>query len=100
MVFEPYAIVWAEEPRELVGLWKQRLRWGRGNVQVTLRFHSVWFHRARAGRLGGVSFALIWFSVTLMPLFMITASASLIGLFLLDATFSIRVFQTLWSSIR
>jgi cellulose synthase/poly-beta-1,6-N-acetylglucosamine synthase-like glycosyltransferase len=96
VVFEPYAIVWAEEPRELVGLWKQRLRWGRGNVQVTLRFHSVWFHRASAGRLGGVSFALIWFSVTLMPLFMITASASLIGLFLLDATFSIRVFQTLW----
>jgi cellulose synthase/poly-beta-1,6-N-acetylglucosamine synthase-like glycosyltransferase len=96
VVFEPYAIVWAEEPRELVALWKQRLRWGRGNVQVTLRFHSVWFHRASAGRLGGISFALIWFSVTLMPLFMITASASLIGLFLLDATFSVRVFQTLW----
>jgi cellulose synthase/poly-beta-1,6-N-acetylglucosamine synthase-like glycosyltransferase len=96
VVFEPYAIVWAEEPRELVALWKQRLRWGRGNVQVTLRFRSVWFHRVSAGRLGGFSFALIWFSVTLMPLFMITASASLIGLFFLNATFSIRVFQTLW----
>jgi cellulose synthase/poly-beta-1,6-N-acetylglucosamine synthase-like glycosyltransferase len=96
VVFEPYAIVWAEEPRELVALWKQRLRWGRGNVQVTLRFHSVWFHRASSGRLGGISFALIWFSVTLMPLFMITASASLVGLFVLNATFSVRVFQTLW----
>jgi cellulose synthase/poly-beta-1,6-N-acetylglucosamine synthase-like glycosyltransferase len=96
VVFEPYAIVWAEEPREVVALWKQRLRWGRGNVQVTLRFRSVWFHRASAGRLGGFSFALIWFSVTLMPVFMVTASASLIALFLLDAVFSVHVFQALW----
>ena len=35
VVFEPHAIVWAEEPRDIGGLWKQRLRWGRGNVQVT-----------------------------------------------------------------
>jgi cellulose synthase/poly-beta-1,6-N-acetylglucosamine synthase-like glycosyltransferase len=96
VVFEPYAIVWAEEPRELIALWKQRLRWGRGNVQVTLRFRSTWFHRRSSGRLGGVSFALIWFSVTLMPVFMITASASLIALFLLNATFSVHVFQALW----
>ena len=96
VVFEPYAIVWAEEPRELAGLWKQRLRWGRGNVQVSLRFRSVWFHRRTAGRLGGASFALIWFSVTLMPLLMIGASLSLIGLFLMDATFSVHVFRVLW----
>jgi cellulose synthase/poly-beta-1,6-N-acetylglucosamine synthase-like glycosyltransferase len=96
VVFEPYAIVWAEEPREVVALWKQRLRWGRGNVQVTLRFRSVWFHRASAQRLGGISFALIWFSVTLMPVFMVTASASLIALFLLNATFSVHVFRALW----
>ena len=41
MVFEPHAIVWAEEPRDIAGLWKQRLRWGRGNVQVTLRYRRM-----------------------------------------------------------
>ena len=37
VVFEPHATVWAEEPGTLTGLWKQRLRWARGNVQVTRR---------------------------------------------------------------
>ena len=52
VVFEPHAIVWAEEPRDIAGLWKQRLRWGRGNVQVTLRYRHVWLRRAQgpAGR--------------------------------------------------
>lgn len=72
VVFEPYAVVWAEEPRTVTGLWKQRLRWGRGNVQVTRRFRGVWLHRGR-GSLGGVGFALIWFSVFLMPVFMLTS---------------------------
>ncbi len=79
VVFEPYAVVWAEEPREITGLWKQRLRWGRGNVQVTRRFRRIWLRRGSAGSLGGIGFALIWFSVFLMPVFMITSSAALLG---------------------
>ena len=51
VVFEPHAIVWAEEPRDIAGLWKQRLRWGRGNVQVTLRYRRYWLRRSE-GRLG------------------------------------------------
>jgi len=97
VVFEPNAIVWAEEPREVEGLWKQRLRWGRGNVQVTLKFRDVWLRRHNGQRLGGISFALIWFSVTLMPLFMIGASVGLISLYLIDRDFSVTVFQTLWA---
>ena len=97
VIFEPGAIVWAEEPRKLDGLWKQRLRWGRGNVQVTLRFRDVWFQRWRVGRLGGVSFAAIWFTVTLMPIFMVGASTGLIALFLLDREFSNEVFRVLWA---
>jgi cellulose synthase/poly-beta-1,6-N-acetylglucosamine synthase-like glycosyltransferase len=96
VVFEPHAIVWAEEPRDLSALWRQRLRWGRGNVQVTLRFRSVWFNRFKGGRLGGISFGLIWFSVTLMPIFMIGASGGLIALELMDALFSRHVFAALW----
>ncbi len=40
VVFEPHATVWAEEPGNIGGLWKQRLRWARGNVQVTKQFRQ------------------------------------------------------------
>ncbi|MDW5594904.1 glycosyltransferase family 2 protein [Conexibacter stalactiti] len=96
VVFEPHAIVWAEEPREITGLWKQRLRWGRGNVQVTRRFRHIWLRRGRAGSLGGIGFALIWFSVFLMPVFMLTSSASLVALWFIDDGESLEVFRTLW----
>ncbi len=97
VIFEPGAIVWAEEPRKLEALWKQRMRWGRGNVQVTLRFRDVWFQRWNAGRLGGISFASIWFTVTLMPIFMVCASTGLVALFLIDREFSNDVFRVLWA---
>ena len=97
VVFEPHAVVWAEEPQDLTGLWKQRMRWARGNVQVTSRFRGVWFRRGRWGRLGGVSFGLIWFTVTLMPVLMVSASAGLIALYLLDANLSANVFRSLWA---
>ena len=96
VVFEPHAIVWAEEPRDIAGLWKQRLRWGRGNVQVTLRYRRCWLRRS-AGRLGGLSFALIWFSVFLMPALMLLSSVSLVTLFLLDRELSIDAFRSLWA---
>ena len=97
VVFEPEAIVWAEEPSKLGGLWKQRVRWGRGNVQVTSRFRWVWFHLRRWGALGGLSFGLIWFTVTLMPIFMLASSVGLVALYLLDATFAREVFRSLWA---
>ena len=97
VVFEPHAIVWAEEPRDINGLWKQRLRWGRGNVQVTRRFHRIWLRGRRVGRLGSVSFALIWFSVLLMPVFMVASSGALVALFLLDRDFSVELFRGLWA---
>ncbi len=97
VVFEPHAVVWAEEPQDVTGLWKQRMRWARGNVQVTSRFRRVWFRRGRWGRLGGVSFGLIWFTVTLMPVLMVAASTGLIALYLIDANLSAHVFRTLWA---
>ena len=97
VVYEPHAIVWAEEPRDVDGLWRQRLRWARGNIQVTWRFRGIWLRRDRAGRLGSVSFALIWFSVLLMPILMLLASASLVALFVWDREFSVDVFRGLWA---
>lgn len=96
VIFEPHAIVWAEEPRDIGGLWKQRLRWGRGNVQVTMRFRDTWLRRGR-GRLGGLSFALIWFSVFLMPALLVLSSLSLVTLYVLDRELAFDAFRWLWA---
>jgi len=95
-IFEGNATVWAEEPGDIGGLWKQRLRWARGNVQVNKRFKDVWFNRSRGGRLGGISFGLFWFSTFLMPVFMISSSLSLLALYFIDYGYSLDVFRALW----
>jgi cellulose synthase/poly-beta-1,6-N-acetylglucosamine synthase-like glycosyltransferase len=95
-IFEGNAVVWAEEPADIDGLWKQRLRWARGNVQVNQRFKDIWFNRRRSGRLGGISFGLFWFATFLMPLFMISSSAALISLYFIDYGYSLDVFRALW----
>ena len=86
VVFDPTAVVWAEEPRDLDGLWKQRLRWGRGNVQIT-RALSPRLVPPEQRRLGGIGFAAIWFTTTMMPLFMVLSSIGLVTLFFATATF-------------
>ncbi len=95
-IFEGNAVVWAEEPGDVNGLWKQRMRWARGNVQVNRRFHQLWFRRWKFGPLGGFSFGLFWYSTFLMPAFMITSSIALIALYLIDFGYSLDVFRLLW----
>ncbi|RMZ59297.1 glycosyltransferase family 2 protein [Chryseobacterium nematophagum] len=94
-IFDPYAIVWAEEPNSLVALWKQRLRWAVGNIQVTRAFKHIWFNKQAKG-LGSFSFAFIWFTILLMPLLMILVSIGLIGLFFLDSYYSWALFKQFW----
>lgn len=96
VVFEPHAEVLAEEPDSINGLWKQRLRWARGNVQLTLRFKNLWFRRSRAHGLGDASFGLFWFCLFLLPLFMIAASIGLVGLYFLDFPLAWTLFHALW----
>jgi cellulose synthase/poly-beta-1,6-N-acetylglucosamine synthase-like glycosyltransferase len=96
VVFEPHAVVYAEEPGTIAGLWKQRLRWGRGNIQVTRRFWSVWFRPAPTHRLGGVSFAAFWFTLLVQPFLMICGSASLVTLYFLDRSLAWHAFHGLW----
>ena len=96
VVFEPHATVWAEEPDSIAALWKQRLRWARGNVQITLRYRRMWFRPQPACKLGSVTFGVLWFSLLLQPFFMITGSASLLGLYFLNFDLSWRVFHSLW----
>lgn len=95
--FDGNACVWAEEPADLNALWKQRLRWARGNIQVSLQYASMWGkQRSRFGRLGRWPFKLLWYSSLLMPLLMTAASASLITLYAMHATSAWPAFRFLW----
>jgi cellulose synthase/poly-beta-1,6-N-acetylglucosamine synthase-like glycosyltransferase len=96
VVFEPHAVVWAEEPGSIDSLWKQRLRWARGNVQVTKQFKWLWFRPQPQNRLGSLSFGLFWFCLFLQPIMMIVASASLVTLFFIDFPLSWMTFHLLW----
>lgn len=91
VVFEGNAFVYAEEPKTIVEVWKQRFRWARGNIQITRAFKSIWF-KSKSKLLGGFLFGIIWFSVLLAPALMITSSLGLIGLFILDKSSSAQVF--------
>ncbi len=96
VIFEPHATVWAEEPGSIVALWKQRLRWARGNIQVTRRFKRVWFRPQRGNRLGSISFGLLWFCLLLLPVFMVLASGSLVTLYFIDNQLAWSAFHALW----
>jgi cellulose synthase/poly-beta-1,6-N-acetylglucosamine synthase-like glycosyltransferase len=96
VVFEPNATVWAEEPADVGGLWKQRLRWARGNVQVTRRYKGVWFRPRAKHHLGSFFFGMMWFSTTLLPLIMILSSAALTVLWFVDRELSRSAFRWSW----
>jgi cellulose synthase/poly-beta-1,6-N-acetylglucosamine synthase-like glycosyltransferase len=96
VVFEPHATVWAEEPGTIAGLWKQRLRWARGNIQVSLRFRHLWFQPQAGDRLGSNTFGLLWFALLLLPLTMLCVTASLVTLYFIDDKLAWAVFHVLW----
>lgn len=80
-LIDPNAVVWAEEPDSLGALWRQRLRWARGNLQIMRAFRHVWFRPDRSAVLGNWGFCIIWFSITLTPLFVVVGSIGTIGLY-------------------
>jgi cellulose synthase/poly-beta-1,6-N-acetylglucosamine synthase-like glycosyltransferase len=92
VVFEPHARVLAEEPASIDALWKQRLRWARGNVQITSMYKHLWFRRSVHPGLGGFFFGLFWFAILLLPVAMLLTSIGLIGLYLLDSQVASQVF--------
>ncbi len=96
VVYDGNAQCLAEEPTDVVGLWKQRLRWSRGNVQVARRFRGVFFHASAEHRLGRLWFGLMWWSTLLLPAFMVLVSAALVTLWLLAEHRAEYVFTLLW----
>ncbi|MFC3195539.1 glycosyltransferase [Marinicella sediminis] len=95
-IFDGNAIVWAEEPDNIDGLWKQRLRWARGNWQITKQYWHLWFNKTAHARLGGFAFGMIWFAILLMPVYMILAATGLVVLFFSDFAWSWMLFRMFW----
>lgn len=95
-LFEPHAVTLAEEPGTVAGLWKQRLRWARGNFQVTRAFSFLWFRKWRARGLGGLSFGIIWFALLLQPFFMISSTIGLVTLFFTNPGLASTAFRAVW----
>ncbi len=98
MIFEPHAVVLAEEPRTIDALWKQRLRWARGNVQLTSIYRRLWFRPSRQHNLGSFSFGLAWFTILLLPAFMLLAAAAMLTLLVLHSDIADFVFRFMWIS--
>jgi len=96
VVFDGNAIVWAEEPGSLAALWKQRLRWARGNLQLTFSFRSLWFNPGKHPKLGGIPFGFVWFSATLMPLFTLCGTCGLIGLYFFYPALALSSLTVFW----
>jgi poly-beta-1,6-N-acetyl-D-glucosamine synthase len=49
--YEPHALCWILMPETLKGLWKQRLRWAMGGIQVLLKYSSSLTTRQGIGML-------------------------------------------------
>lgn len=96
VIFDGNAECYAEEPADVTGLWKQRLRWARGNVQVSRRFRKVFLHPSRDHHLGRPWFAAMWFSTLLLPILMLVSSAALVMLWWLHADNARLFFHLLW----
>ncbi|HBK46701.1 MAG TPA: poly-beta-1,6 N-acetyl-D-glucosamine synthase [Xanthomonadaceae bacterium] len=61
--YEPNALCWTLMPETLRGLWKQRLRWARGGVEVLLahgRSALSWRRRRMWGVLAEYTLSLVW----------------------------------------
>ncbi len=61
--YEPNALCWILMPESYKGLWKQRLRWAQGGVEVLMKHASALFHwrkRRMWGVLAEYFFSVIW----------------------------------------
>ncbi|WP_405474592.1 glycosyltransferase [Paenarthrobacter ilicis] len=78
--FQPKALVYAESPSTLGGLWRQRVRWSRGLLQ-TLREHRGMVGRPRYGMFG---FFLLFnaFTMVVIPVLQLVILAVLPFLYL------------------
>lgn len=96
VVFEPNAEVYAEEPGGARALWGQRVRWGRGNLQVSSKYRWLWFRKSKHPKLGTFRFGISWFIVLMQPFLLIASSICLLFLYFVDAEQQFAILRMLW----
>jgi biofilm PGA synthesis N-glycosyltransferase PgaC len=77
--YEPHALVWILMPETFSGLWKQRLRWAMGGVQVVLKY-SRDINQWRTRRMWGI-FIEFLLSISWAYSILVVTTLWLIGLF-------------------
>lgn len=81
--YEPNALCWILMPETLKGLWKQRLRWAQGGVEVALRYGAALGARVRHRRMWVVYLefvtSVVW-SYTMLALITLWALGKLVPL--------------------
>ncbi len=76
--FAPHAIVFAEVPSTLKGLWRQRVRWARGYLQ-TASLHRDMFFKPRYGWIG-LYLPINTFNQVISPILQLVAMGLLVAL--------------------
>jgi len=61
-----------------------------------MAFRDLWFRPHRSAQFGNLAFGVLWFSIALMPVFMILGSIGLVGLFYLWPPWAPLAFSVLW----
>jgi len=86
VIFDGSTEVWAEEPASLGSLWRQRVRWARGNIQISEVFAKSWFRPTKITTYPRKLFYdAIWFSLLFMPFIAAAATACLVTLYFFDS---------------
>jgi poly-beta-1,6-N-acetyl-D-glucosamine synthase len=74
--YEPKAVCWMLVPESIKGIWKQRLRWTQGGIEVILRHRNIfldWRQRrlfpVYIEQILSVLWAIIWFISTIIFLY-------------------------------
>jgi biofilm PGA synthesis N-glycosyltransferase PgaC len=78
--YEPHAMVWILMPETLSGLWKQRLRWAMGGVQVVLKYARD-INQWKTRRMWGIFIEFLT-SITWAYSILIVTTLWILGLFL------------------
>ena len=74
--FDPSIVVAADEPTGLIALWNQRVRWARGNIEVTLKHkHKIGNPKYGRGVTWGYPF---WIGAMILPFAFILSSVGLV----------------------
>lgn len=83
--FDPSIKVVADEPSTMLSLWNQRVRWARGNLEVT------WKHRRKVGNLkygkAASSTYPFWIASQIMPFAFLVSTTAVIIVTLTGGTF-------------